>query len=61
MKELCLRLGINKTCTTPYHPQSDGQVGRFNRIMKAELAKRLFVEGNEWDQILNQVAIFLQY
>ena len=31
MKEVCQMLGIVKTRTTPYHPQSDGLGERFNR------------------------------
>lgn len=30
LQEICRCLGIHKTCTTPYHPQSDGLVERFN-------------------------------
>jgi len=33
-KEVCHLLGIHKTRTTPYHPQSDGLVERFNRTLK---------------------------
>ena len=29
---LCDLLGMEKTQTTPYHPQSDGLVERFNQV-----------------------------
>ena len=32
-KELCKMLNITKICTTPYHPQCDGQVKRMNRTL----------------------------
>ena len=37
-EEVCQLLGIEKTRTTPYHPQSDGLVDRFNRTLQQMLS-----------------------
>ncbi|XP_066267523.1 uncharacterized protein [Branchiostoma lanceolatum] len=57
ISELCTRLGIRKSRTSPYHPQGDGQVERFNRTMKDILAKCLAGRENDWDRILPHVAL----
>lgn len=36
--EICKLLGIKKTHTTAYHPQSDGLVERFNRTLLGMLS-----------------------
>lgn len=38
-QEMCALLGINKTPTTPLHPQSEGMVERLNRTLEAQLSK----------------------
>ncbi len=53
--ELCKLLQIDKTRTTPCHPQSDGMVERFNRTLTAMLS--MFVDDNHqnWDEQLPYV------
>ncbi|TWW54740.1 hypothetical protein D4764_0276330, partial [Takifugu flavidus] len=50
--EVCRRLGIKKTRTTPLHPQSDGLVERFNRTLATQLAILTSRRQRDWDQHL---------
>lgn len=54
-KELCRLLQINKSRTSPYRPQSDGLIERFNRTLLSMLS--LFVDENQmnWDRLLPYV------
>ena len=45
---VCRLLGIQKTQTTPFHPQSDGMVERFNRTVKTMLS--MFVADNQAEE-----------
>lgn len=47
--EVCRRLGIKKTRTTPLHPQSDGLVERFNRTLATQLAILTSRQQRDWD------------
>ena len=47
---MCEKMGIRKTRTTPYHPQSDGMVERFNRTLKDMISKYIRADGVDWDQ-----------
>ena len=50
---MCKFLGIKKTRTTPYHPESDVMVERYNKIL-AKPFKSVIVneEHTDWDQQL---------
>ena len=49
-QNLCTELGIDKTRTTPYHPQSDGLVERFNRTLAEMLSKVVDNDHRNWDE-----------
>ena len=49
IQELCLLCGSHKTRTTPYHPESDGLVERFNRTLLMMLAMFAGENRDDWD------------
>ena len=49
---LCSRLDMQKTRTTPLHPQSDGLVERFHRCMEQQLAIVSAEHQRDWDNHL---------
>ena len=55
MQELCLFCGSHKTRTTPYHPESDGLVERFNRTSLIILAMFAGENRDDWDDLLPAV------
>ena len=54
-QEMCDLLGVKKTRTTPYHPEGDGMVERFNRTLEAMLSKFISQHQKHWDVHLPKV------
>jgi transposase InsO family protein len=49
LNRICAKLGIYKTRTTPYRPQSDGMVERFNHTLQQMLLLFVNKHRNDWD------------
>ena len=48
-------MGITQLLTSGGHPQTDGLVERFNRILKQMLMKLVAKGGRNWDTLLGPV------
>ena len=55
LTELYRLLCVHPIRTTPYHPQTDGLVERFNQTLKAMLRKAAVQEGKDWDRLIPYV------
>ena len=42
-QEICVLFNMDKTRTSPYHPESDGMVERMNRTLQDMLAKYVLI------------------
>ncbi|KAL2081694.1 hypothetical protein ACEWY4_023547 [Coilia grayii] len=52
LKQVYSLLGVKAIKTTPYHPQTDGLVERFNRTLKTMLRRFVSQTGTDWDDWL---------
>ena len=52
LKELYQQLSIASIRTSPYHPQTDGLVERFNQTLKVMLRKFTTADNHDWDKDL---------
>ena len=57
LKEICDIFQIKKSRTTPYHPQCDGQVERFNRTLLHMLTTTLKGHPFDWEDHLAKVCM----
>ena len=66
MKELCQRLGIRRTRSSPFNPQGNGQAERTNCTLAERLAMDLeAIDQTDWDEklysALSAIRSFAQY
>lgn len=54
-EEMCQGLHIKKTRSTPYHPQSDGIMERFNKTLVTMLSAYVNDHHSDWDEHLPYV------
>ena len=57
LSEICHFLNIQKSRTTPYHPQSDGLVERFNRTLLDMLATCTKDHPFDWENYIRKVCM----
>ena len=55
LAELYRMLRVKPIKTTPYHPQTDGLVERFNQTLKSMLRRVSVQGGTDWDKLLPYV------
>ena len=53
MTELCALVGARQAMSTPYHPQTDGQTERVNRVLEDMLRHFVSPAQDDWDQHLS--------
>ena len=55
LTEMCTLLNIERSRTSPYHPQENGQVERHNRVLADVISKYCSENPREWESILPYV------
>ena len=59
LKEVCRILQIEKSHTSPYHPQGDGLVEQYNGTLLVMLATASKENPNDWESYVQQCAMHI--
>ncbi len=59
MDELCSKLAISRLKTTPYHPETNGQLERLHATLKAVLRKSV-EHKRDWPSVLDLAVYYLR-
>ena len=59
VKTIDILLGIDRTRTSAYHPQGNGQVEHFNRTLEAIVAKTMETNQRNWDTCLQKACLHI--
>ena len=52
-RKFCWLIHVKALKTSPYHPQTDGFVERFNKTLKEMSRKTAAEEGKDWDKLIH--------
>jgi transposase InsO family protein len=55
--ELCRVMGMQRSLTTAYHPQADGQTEIMNQYLEIALRAYIGVELKDWDEYLDAISL----
>ena len=55
MDQVLKQLGIERICSAPYHPHSNGKLEVFHKYLKPTLKKLCEKDPSNWDKYINQV------
>ena len=58
--EICKQLGISRSVTSAYHPQTNGLDERTNQTLKVRLAKLINEHQDNWDDYLEEIAFSIR-
>lgn len=58
--ELCKKMGIERSVTAAYHPQTNGLDERTNQTVKTRLSKLSDADGKNWDEFVDEVAFSIR-
>lgn len=55
IREICALLGVKKVFTSPYHPEGNGQIENFHRVLNNGLACEINGQRDDWEKYVDLV------